>query len=159
MKVRSAMTRDVVCLSPENLLDEAHELMREYNVRHVPVVDDEKLIGIISERDVLLRAKLGDDGSIEVPALPLYEVMTTDVITCRPDSLIADVAATMLEHRIGCLPVISNAVLVGLVTSSDLMDLLCKGYERYGRSTIPFTYSMHQYAGRHTAPRAWEQLE
>lgn len=126
MKAKRLMTVNVTWVSPELPLDEANALMQDLRVRHLPVVEDGKLSGILSNEDVLLHAIPDVDGTPEVPPIPVADVMTEAPITCTPDTSAAAIAAVMLGQKIDAVPIVNNdGALVGLVTSADLLALLC----------------------------------
>src|SRR5690606_40172666 len=104
MKVRAAMTRSISCLSPQHTLAEAYGLMKECGFRHIPILNDDVLVGIISDRGILLRARLADDGVL-VPDTPIAQAMSRDLITCGPSALIGDVANIMIDYKIDEMPV------------------------------------------------------
>ncbi len=128
--VREVMTRRVAVLHEEENLELAEQGMKEYRFRHLPVVEGDKVIGIVSETD-LLRASvstLNADYALLDDNLKRYsfvrEVMTTDVVTVRPDALLCKAAKLMRELRLGCLPVTeSDGTLVGILTQSDFVGL------------------------------------
>ena len=124
--VKDSMTREVVVLSPETTAAEALAVCRERRVRHLPVLEAERLVGIVSDRDLRSAAPaLGDPGRVEaLGKLRVSEVMGRDVVSARPDDPIEEAANEMRERRIGCLPVVENDALVGIVTSSDVMEAL-----------------------------------
>jgi len=138
MRIDSIMTRDVVWVNPKDRLADGYELMREFSVRHLPVVSDMIPVGVISERDLLLEAQVSEDQVI-LPDMEVESVMSTDVITCSPKCRVADVAATMIECKIGSVLVVDdNGTLLGIVTSSDLLDLLRTKEQQTTRQVIPF---------------------
>ena len=124
--VNDSMTREVVVLSPETTAAEALAVCRERRVRHLPVLEAERLVGIVSDRDLRSAAPaLGDPGRVEaLGKLRVSEVMSRDVVSARPDDPIEEAANEMRERRIGCLPVVENDALVGIITSSDVMEAL-----------------------------------
>ena len=124
--VKDSMTREVVVLSPETTAAEALAICRERRVRHLPVLEEGRLVGIISDRDLRSAAPaLGDPGRVEaLGKLRVSEVMSRDVVSARPDDPIEEAANEMRERRIGCLPVVENDALVGIITSSDVMEAL-----------------------------------
>jgi acetoin utilization protein AcuB len=132
MKTSQAMTRDVVVVSPAVGVRAARRLMERMNIRHLPVVDDGKLIGIVSDRDLL---KYGPDE----PGT-CGQVMTSPPITCAPDTPVSQLATMMLEHKIDSIPVVQNGRLTGLVTSSDLLELLV---ERGPAQALRFDFRLH----------------
>ena len=124
--VKDSMTREVVVLSPETTAGEALALCRERRIRHLPVLEAERLVGIVSDRDLRSAAPgLGDPArAAALEKIRVSEVMTRDVATTRPDDPIEEAANRMREKRIGCLPVMEDERLVGILTSSDVMEAL-----------------------------------
>ena len=139
MKAGALMTRDVICVSQDETLDEVWRTMGEFKIRHVPVFEGDALVGIVSDRDVLLHAKPGAGGP-EVPAISVREAMTPVPITARPRATVSEIAALMQNHRIDCVPITEGAHrLVGLVTSHDLIGLL-NNQEPEGAKVLPFEW-------------------
>ena len=124
--VKDSMTREVVALSPETTAAEALALCRERRVRHLPVLEEGRLVGIVSDRDLRSAAPaLGDPDLVSaLEKIRVSDVMTRDVQTARPDDPIEEAANRMRERRIGCLPVVEDGALVGIVSSSDVMEAL-----------------------------------
>lgn len=124
--VKDSMTREVVALSPETTAVEALGLCRERRIRHLPVVEGGRLVGIVSDRDLRSAAPaLGDsDRASALERIGISDVMTRDVVSARPDDPIEVAANRMRERRIGCLPVVEGGELVGIITSSDVMEAL-----------------------------------
>jgi len=136
------MTRNVVTVSSEDSLCEAFDLMRTEGFRHLPVVDGNRLIGVLSDRDVLLRAE-PDGEQIIVPEENVEQAMSLNPITCGPRSSISDAARVMNERKISCLPVVeTDGTLIGLITATDLLDLLCQYEEVRREDTIPVSYRL-----------------
>ena len=148
MKVRDTMTRSVMYVSPDDFLDEAYDLMLSQEIRHIPVVEGTTLIGVISDRDVLVRATM-EDGVVSVPQIPVSEAMTRDPITCDTRASVGQAATLMIENRISCLPVTAVGELIGMVTTTDLLDVLCQ--EDGGNSNVqhlPFKFNLSRFPGR-----------
>lgn len=122
------MAVDLFTVRPEDILDLAASLMHWKHVRHVPVEDDAgHLIGIVSHRDLLELFALG---KITGPAqLVVGDVMKTDLITVAPETSALEALELMRERRIGCLPVIKDDKLVGLVTAYDFLTVSAKLFE------------------------------
>jgi CBS domain-containing membrane protein len=101
-------------------------------IRHLPVLDDdgEQLVGIVSQRDLFrsaLAKALGYGESAQRKLLDTFsvkEVMTTDVITTTPDTPLIEAARVLMEHKIGCLPVVENGRLVGILTEGDFVAMV-----------------------------------
>lgn len=124
MKAVRVMTLTLTSVSADLPIRQAHALMLELTARHLPVVDGNKLVGILSDRDVLLSAtQRGDD--FVYPPLRVGDVMTADPITAEMTTPVSEVAQLMLEHKIDAVPIVSSAgELLGLVTSSDLIRVV-----------------------------------
>ena len=127
--VSEVMQTEFMHLSPKDGLDFVEEVMGLGRVRHFPVLDDGKLVGIVSHRDLLaasLTRILDFEGTHRrsfLRSVEVGEVMSRDVRTVSPDTPLADVARTMLRHKIGCVMVIDDEQEpVGLVTESDLLS-------------------------------------
>ena len=128
MKTSAVMTRGIVVVSPSVSAHAALMTMGRLTVRHVPVVENGRLVGIISDRDVLRRP-------VVTPPLTCREVMTPAPVTCLADTSVGQVVRFMLEHKIDCVPVVDvDQHLVGLVTSTDLLELLL---ERDATQVLP----------------------
>lgn len=120
------MRREVVTLSPNASAFEALRLCHDRRIRHVPIIDDGKVVGIISDRDLRdASPSLGDPQRVDtMKALPVGEVMTRNVIMVGPQDTIVRAARKMHEGKIESLPVVGEEELVGIVTSSDVMRAL-----------------------------------
>ncbi len=114
MIVGDLMTARPVTAAPWDTLATALARMEAGRFRSLPVVQMNKLIGVLSDRDVL--PFLGQKGEI-----PVKEVMTHAVITVPPQMALDEAAQVMLRHKIGTLPVVRNDELVGIVTSTDIL--------------------------------------
>ncbi|MCK6547313.1 CBS domain-containing protein [Myxococcota bacterium] len=127
MRANQLMTKDVVSVKPKTSLADAYEIMMTRSVRHLPVIDGHALVGILSDRDLLLRAQLSDDGSMTFPERPVKDAMSQTPITCTPGTPVATIAKLMLDNKIDSVPVVSiHGDLIGLVTTTDLLGLLAE---------------------------------
>lgn len=143
MKAAAAMTRNVVCVEPGDSLQDAYEIMTEWEIRHLPVLEGQTLVGILSDRDILIHASRGVDGMLEVESLAVSEAMTTDPITCKSSTSVTMISETMIKHKIDCVPVVDeDQQLVGLVTSSDLIELLIAKEGFPVTKPLPVKYSI-----------------
>ena len=129
LRVRTWMTRNLVTLSPETSVAEALSLCRERRIRHIPIVKEGRLVGIVSDRDLRdASPALGDaDRASTLQEIRLGDVMTREVSTADPQDPIENVAQEMYELKIGSLPVVAEEdeeKLLGIVTSSDVMRAL-----------------------------------
>ena len=124
--VRDSMTREVAVLSPQTTAAEALGLCRERRIRHLPVMDGGRLVGIVSDRDLRSAAPaLGEpEKASALERIRVSDVMSPDVITAHPDDPVEEAANRMRESRIGSLPVVEGGELVGILTSSDVMEAL-----------------------------------
>jgi CBS domain-containing protein len=129
--VRDVMTRDVVTLGRNDKLLVADDLMRLGRIRHLPVVDEAgELAGIVSQRDLfhsgLIKA-LGYGTHAQRQALDMVvvkEAMRTQVVTTGPETPLRDAAKVMLEKKIGCLVVLDEGRIAGILTESDFVKLV-----------------------------------
>ncbi len=143
MKASAAMTRNVVCVEPSDSLQDAYEIMTEWEIRHLPVLEGQSLVGILSDRDILIHASPSSDGMLEVEPLTVGEVMTSDPITCRSTTSVTIISETMIKHKIDSVPVVDDDhQLVGLVTSSDLIELLIAKEGFPVTKPLPVKYSI-----------------
>jgi acetoin utilization protein AcuB len=124
--VKDSMTREVVTLAPRTTAGKALALCRERRIRHLPVVEDGALVGIVSDRDLRSATPaLGDPARAEaLGKIQVHEVMARDVTTVLPDDPVEEAANAMRERKIGCLPVVEDGALVGIISSSDVMEAL-----------------------------------
>lgn len=131
MKVRDLMQTDVATLRSGDALDIAEDIMRMGRMRHLPVIQaNGRLVGIVSQRD-LLRASISS--VIQAPPykqqkwlskIPVREVMSKSVVAIEADATIEDAVNTLLIEKFGCLPVVENKKLVGMLTEMDLLEYL-----------------------------------
>jgi acetoin utilization protein AcuB len=119
------MRLEVVTVPPELQLEAAHKLMLRREVRHLPVVSGRRLAGILSDRDILLASGRLKNGTFVYPNLTVGEVMSLSPISADPSTPLSEIAKSMVQSKIDCLPIITGQnELVGLVTSTDLMLVL-----------------------------------
>ncbi|WP_261816690.1 CBS domain-containing protein [Vibrio gallicus] len=126
--IAELMTRTPYTLLRSNTLADARKLMAEHDIRHVPVVDtDDKLLGLITQRDILA----AQDSSLQVNPnsdaytleTPLNLAMRKNVLTVSPRAGLRESALVMQKRKVGCLPVVSNHILVGIITDSDFVSV------------------------------------
>jgi CBS domain-containing membrane protein len=128
--VRDLMSPEPVTLGRNDKLGTAEDVMRLGRIRHLPVVDDDgRLAGLVSQRDLfhsgLIKA-LGYGSHAQQRALAtiaVKEAMNTDVVTTTPEAPLADAARMMLDRKIGCLVVVENDRIVGILAESDFVKL------------------------------------
>ena len=127
MQVQELMSTAVEVVERNDDLSRVDDLMRTHKLRHVPVVDNGDVVAIVSQRD-LFKAMMSSTMGYGEKAQQAYlhsvrvkEIMTYPVVTVAPDTPVGDAAQLMLEHGIGCLPVLEGSHLVGIVTKTDLL--------------------------------------
>jgi acetoin utilization protein AcuB len=131
--VKDLMHAAVLTIAPDAGLDRALVIMNTKRIRHLPVVENGKMIGLVSNRDLHL-SMVEESGpqkapkGMYLPALTkIRAVMKKDVLTVKPDDTLFDAARVMCEKKIGCLPVLNaDGSLAGILTETDLLQLLVK---------------------------------
>jgi len=130
--VRDIMTPEVTTLGRNDALQLAKDIMTLGRVRHFPVIDDDQVVGVVSQRD-LYKASLGSVMKYGEKAqraflegIAVKEVMSAPAITIAPQAAVQEAARLMMEKKIGCLPVLEGAQLVGLVTETDMLKLVAE---------------------------------
>ena len=134
LRVRDVMTADPTTLKRNDKLTLADDIMRLGRVRHLPVVDDdgEILVGIVTQRDLFrdaLAQALGYGKHAQrkiLDTLSVKDVMATEVVTTSPDTSLIEAARLLTERKIGCLPVVDNGRLVGILTEGDFVALVAR---------------------------------
>jgi len=116
MKVKNWMITDVIVVSPKDTVESAIQIMQQHSIRHLPVVEDNRLVGLVTESS--LRPYL----SPEKLKLPLREVMIINPITIDPEADIDEAARIIYKYKIGGLPVVSQGKLVGIITITDILE-------------------------------------
>lgn len=142
--VSENMSRKVIFCTGEDNLRSAYQIMQSNQIRHIPVIDGDELVGVLSSKDIYISAQMGEDGELIVPNVNVKEAMTRQPITCDAKTKISDVARIMVRRKIDCLPVIGKqGHLVGMITSSDLLELLEEEEDQFfGARIIPFNYEL-----------------
>ncbi len=130
MRVRDLMSRQVVTIGTSDSCQEAVGRMHRARVRHLPVVNREgQLVGVVTDRDLrhhLFSPRVFEElGTTSVDmllkAVPVSEIMSTDVVTVRADDDLAGAARIMLEDKVGSLPVVEDERVVGILTETDML--------------------------------------
>jgi acetoin utilization protein AcuB len=125
MYVGRRMTREVIALSPEDTIRDANRILQENRIHHLPVVEGEELVGIVSDSDIrkwILREEMVDEGGAASRRTgSVGEIMTRDVITVSPGDTIEDALLILHRRRFGALPVVEGRKLVGIVTKADVL--------------------------------------
>ena len=119
IKVADFMTRELVTVKETDDLALAESILRLGGIRHLPVVRERKLVGLVTQRDLL---RSGASGGPRARAVHARDIMTRTPVTVGPDSSLAHAARVMLKHKYGCLPVCEeDGTLVGIITESDFV--------------------------------------
>lgn len=125
MLVQDVMQAPVVTTPAGVRLADAYETMLDHGIRHLPVMDEGTVVGVITDRD--LRHATSDLHPSPIQAhAPVREVMTADPITAGPLDPVEEAARLLRAKRIGCLPVLEGNDLVGIVTVTDLLDAITR---------------------------------
>jgi CBS domain-containing protein len=125
--VREIMMALPVTLKPDDTLDLANDVISLGRIRHIPVVDDGRLVGLLSERDLIGAAATHIFGlkqkskSALLKSVLIRDVMKKRVVTVEPETPIKEAAHLLAEKKIGCVPVVRDGELVGLVTTTDVL--------------------------------------
>jgi acetoin utilization protein AcuB len=123
MQVAARMTRRPVVTSPDATLRQVCDLMTKNGVRHLPVLKEGDLVGIITDRDVLSVTSHAA-GVVADLDRPVGDYMTTSVITISPDAYLEEAVQLIRKHHIAALPVLSGSRLVGIITEGDVLAAL-----------------------------------
>ncbi|MCI1693626.1 CBS domain-containing protein [Aneurinibacillus aneurinilyticus] len=125
MRVKDLMTPDVITIAPATTIQEAETIMKEKNIRRLIVVEQEKAVGIIVHREMII--------SLQSPTIlketPVEWIMTKNLITIQPDAPITEAIQTLRKHKINSLPVVEDDNLVGIITVVDLLHELTRRLE------------------------------
>ena len=123
MLAADVMTSPVYIVSPEDLVSHARNMMLKHKMSRVPVVDDNKLVGIITKKDIAYRLRQSEPiwRRRPIDRIPIHVLMVCCPITITPKTSIHDIAAQMISHDISGLPVMDNGSIAGIVTKSDLL--------------------------------------
>ena len=130
MRVRSMMQTPIITVTPEMSLAEVQRLMRDHNIRHIPVVSGtgyQRLVGMMTDRDIreaapspattLTRGEI----AYQMNTTAVQTCMTTDVVCIGPEAEMVQATHLLMQRRIGCLPVVDHGTLVGVVTEMDCL--------------------------------------
>lgn len=127
LELETIMTTDVVTIGVDDHLDAARKLMFENRIRHLPVVDAaERLVGLVTITNVLAATDSflrDEDSKLHPEQIPVKEVMVTKIITVDEHIGMRQAAMFLEIHRIGCLPVVTDGKLIGIVTDTDFVGV------------------------------------
>ena len=134
MRIFEVMTKEVETVAPTLIAAEAAERVRQNRIRHLVVKDGRTIVGVLSDRDVRGR------GAAQLTQQTVADLMTRSAASIGPRDTVRAAANLMRGRTIGCLPVVERERLIGIVTVTDLLDLLGRGVDR---STQPERVSLH----------------
>lgn len=121
MLVQDVMQHPVHTAAADTPLIDVYRMMEEHAIRHIPILDDERLVGIITDRDIRYATRPGQQDASDAQT-PIRELMTRNPITAGPIDPIEEAARLMRSKKIGCLPVLDGDDLVGIITVTNLLD-------------------------------------
>ncbi|MBO8140700.1 MAG: CBS domain-containing protein [Firmicutes bacterium] len=145
MKVRDVYTKGAITIAPTTSIREAQRLMQEHKIRRLPVVDRDRLVGIVTQLD-LMRATPSVATSLSVweinyllDKVQVGEIMTRNVMTVTPETDLVAAARLMIDRKIGGVPVVEGDRVVGIITESDIFRALVGILEggQAGVATVP----------------------
>ena len=116
MRIQDVMTSDIITIGPEATIAEARAKLRANKIQHLVVLEETKIIGVLSDRDLANRRN----------EMLVADVMTRDVATISPRATLRQAAGRMEARTVHCLPVMDRGRLAGIVTSTDLLRVLRK---------------------------------
>jgi CBS domain-containing protein len=130
--VREHMTPNPITVDVTTSVAKAHRIMREKGVRHLPVLNENILVGMVTSNDIM-EAASQDSNRLNIfepnyllAALPVEELMTPDPVTIAPDDPVLEAADLMFQHDIGSLPVVEDGRLIGIITETDIFHLVVR---------------------------------
>ncbi len=140
--VRQIMQTSVITLNPEALAADAAQVMEEYGIRRLPIIDEEGyLVGIVTDTDVL-EAETAEsvlnsyEPGLEEEWLSVADIMTRDVVTIGPDATVGELVITLLKHKVGGVPVVEpdpkqpkRLRVIGIVTETDIFNLIADAWK------------------------------
>lgn len=126
------MSTNLITIDPRTKLPEAYKLLKTFNIRRLPVVDFGKLVGIVTLDDIREARPCEDlqlsiyDLNYFVSQMRVDKIMSDQPITISPDATVGQAAKLMHDHRIGCLPVVKDDRLLGMITESDIFRVIAR---------------------------------
>ncbi len=123
LKVKDVMTPQPVTIGRAQTLETAHALMREHGCRHLPVLEHDDLVGVLSQRDLYFLESLG---GVDLEKDIVEDAMTSDAYTVRPDDSLAEVCARMADDKLGCAVVVERDRVAGIFTATDALRVLAQ---------------------------------
>lgn len=134
--VKELMSPGLVTTRPDATLAEARALLDQHRIRHLPVIEESTLVGIITDRDIRAAALAASLGHVKV-----REAMTRNPITVIPEARVQEAAKLMVTNHIGGLPVLKDGRLVGIISETDLLQAFVEIVETATRERIAPDYA------------------
>lgn len=138
MLVRDVMTTDLTTLLEDESLLDATLVLARASFRHIPILSGERLVGIVTSTDVkhytpsILSGIPAEEYNRLMESTPLSKIMTREPITIEPDKTVYEAARLLYDRRIGCLPVVEDGALKGIVTTTDMLSLILRLLQEKG---------------------------
>jgi acetoin utilization protein AcuB len=135
IRVADWMTESVLAVETFDSISIARQLMAKHRINQLPVLDNDVLVGIVTDRDVRdayptsMMIDRGEAIDRFADSVTVEEVMSHDVFTVQPDTSLKKAVGLLRRHRIGSLPVVRNKNLVGIITRSDILDFVLSGLD------------------------------
>ncbi len=132
VRVADWMTEEVLAVETFDSIALARQLMAKHRVNQLPVLDNDHLVGIVTDRDIRdayptsMMINRGQEIDRFAAKVTVEEVMTHDIFVVRPETSLATAVGLLRRHRIGSLPVVQNKALVGIITRSDILDFVLR---------------------------------
>jgi len=142
MLVRDIMTTDLTTLREDEVLLDATLILARGGLRHIPILNGTKLVGIVTEKDVkhytpsILSGIAPEEYNRLMETTPLSKIMTRDPVTIRPGNSVAEAAQMLYDRRIGCLLVVEGGDLKGIITTTDMLKLLVQMLKEKGAAPL-----------------------
>ena len=160
LHVSDIMATEVVTMKHNESLDTAEEMMRMGRIHHVPVVKDDRLVGILTHSDILkaqvsvfAELSVTEDRAIK-QRITARQIMSTEVNTVTPETSALEAARTLRAHEFSSLPVIDKGKLVGILTERDFLDLVIRALTESESTAETKVEAPDNSTGEHAQPRA-----
>jgi len=120
MLVKEAMTKKVIVINPDTTIKDAAKIMSQYRVGSLVVLEDEKLVGIITELDIIWKVVASE---LDPKTTLVRDVMSKNVVTINADQTLEDATDVMVENKIKKLPVVEGNKIIGIITATDIISI------------------------------------
>jgi acetoin utilization protein AcuB len=154
IRVADWMTETVLAVETFDSIAIARQLMAKHRVNQLPVLDNNNLVGIVTDRDIRdayptsMMINRAEEIDRFADKITVEEVMTHDVFIVRPETALVTAVGLLRRHRIGSLPVIKNQKLVGIITRSDILDYVLQGGAKRTRAKVRLSAASVKLSGK-----------